>query len=507
MNLVDVVVPDGIDDPARPSGGNAYDRRVCRGLTAMGWLGARARRGRFVAVAGHRVVAGAGPRDRGDPGRRHRAARRADRVHRPGRAGACGPPAVAGRPGAHAAGRRAARARRRRRERGRGRCSRCRAGRRHDERVDARAAARPVRHCVPTGCTWPSPAPTPPLLRPVLPTAANCSASPRSRRTRGTTCCSARWRRSPTCRGAASAWARSTVTRGSSRGCAGRPTPTASAIGSAWPVRTRLRNSTARTPPRTRSCWPHVARRYGMVVTEALARGLPVIATAVGGLPEALGHASDGRPPGLLVPPDDPPALAVALRDWLSDAGLAATAQGGRAGPAPDIARLVGHHGPDRERAGRAGDRMSDAGAGEPGLARPARAGRRRGPRHRPGRRDPAPIAGGRAHRRARPRLRHRLDGPLARAPAGRLAALGHVRPGRRPARPGRGCRSRRRDGSAVTVETRQRDITRLDHERPGRRVADHRVGAARHADRGRAGPDRRRLRRRRLPGAADASR
>ena len=38
MNLVDVVVPDGIDDPATPSGGNTYDRRICRELTAMGWL-------------------------------------------------------------------------------------------------------------------------------------------------------------------------------------------------------------------------------------------------------------------------------------------------------------------------------------------------------------------------------------------------------------------------------------------------------------------------------------
>src|SRR5919202_1474149 len=26
-----------LDDPARPSGGNAYDRRVCRGLAARGW--------------------------------------------------------------------------------------------------------------------------------------------------------------------------------------------------------------------------------------------------------------------------------------------------------------------------------------------------------------------------------------------------------------------------------------------------------------------------------------
>jgi hypothetical protein len=34
---VHVVVPDGVDDPTRPSGGNAYDRRVCRGLAAIGW--------------------------------------------------------------------------------------------------------------------------------------------------------------------------------------------------------------------------------------------------------------------------------------------------------------------------------------------------------------------------------------------------------------------------------------------------------------------------------------
>ena len=60
-----------------------------------------------------------------------------------------------------------------------------------------------------------------------------------------------------------------------------------------------------------------------MVVTEALARGLPVVATDVGGLPEALGPAADGRLPGLLVPPDDPAALAAALRRWLADAGPA----------------------------------------------------------------------------------------------------------------------------------------------------------------------------------------
>ncbi|WP_433290610.1 glycosyltransferase family 4 protein [Actinoplanes sp. CA-030573] len=66
---------------------------------------------------------------------------------------------------------------------------------------------------------------------------------------------------------------------------------------------------------------PSRAETYGMVVTEALARGLPVIATDVGGVSEALGVAPNGERPGLLVPPDDVPALAGALRTWLTDAG------------------------------------------------------------------------------------------------------------------------------------------------------------------------------------------
>jgi glycosyltransferase involved in cell wall biosynthesis len=61
---------------------------------------------------------------------------------------------------------------------------------------------------------------------------------------------------------------------------------------------------------------------YGMVVTEALARGLPVVAADVGGVPEALGHGADGSRPGLLVSPGDPAALAGAIRAWLCDAGL-----------------------------------------------------------------------------------------------------------------------------------------------------------------------------------------
>jgi glycosyltransferase involved in cell wall biosynthesis len=58
---------------------------------------------------------------------------------------------------------------------------------------------------------------------------------------------------------------------------------------------------------------------YGMVVTEALAHGLPVVATNVGGVPEALGRAPDGSRPGLLVRPGDPLAFAAALRCWLDE--------------------------------------------------------------------------------------------------------------------------------------------------------------------------------------------
>jgi glycosyltransferase involved in cell wall biosynthesis len=63
---------------------------------------------------------------------------------------------------------------------------------------------------------------------------------------------------------------------------------------------------------------PSRAEPYGMVVTEALARGVPVVGTAVDGLPEALGRAPGGDVPGELVPPGDPQALAGALRRWLT---------------------------------------------------------------------------------------------------------------------------------------------------------------------------------------------
>jgi glycosyltransferase involved in cell wall biosynthesis len=61
---------------------------------------------------------------------------------------------------------------------------------------------------------------------------------------------------------------------------------------------------------------------YGMVLAEAVAHGLPVVATSVGGVPEAVGRSSDGTVPGLLVPPDDAGALSSALARWLDDPEL-----------------------------------------------------------------------------------------------------------------------------------------------------------------------------------------
>jgi glycosyltransferase involved in cell wall biosynthesis len=64
------------------------------------------------------------------------------------------------------------------------------------------------------------------------------------------------------------------------------------------------------------------AETYGMVVAEAVAHGVPVLAADVGGVSEALGHGADQVRPGLLVKPGDPIILGTALRAWLTDADL-----------------------------------------------------------------------------------------------------------------------------------------------------------------------------------------
>ncbi|WP_116710738.1 glycosyltransferase family 4 protein [Actinomycetospora cinnamomea] len=58
---------------------------------------------------------------------------------------------------------------------------------------------------------------------------------------------------------------------------------------------------------------PSRVETYGMVVSEALARGIPVLAAAVGGLPDTLVGA------GVLTPPEDVPALVARLDRWFAD--------------------------------------------------------------------------------------------------------------------------------------------------------------------------------------------
>ncbi len=58
-----------------------------------------------------------------------------------------------------------------------------------------------------------------------------------------------------------------------------------------------------------------------MALLEAMAAGRAVVATQVGGTPEVVTHAVDG----LLVPPEDPSALARALLVMLEDSALRAT--------------------------------------------------------------------------------------------------------------------------------------------------------------------------------------
>lgn len=65
---------------------------------------------------------------------------------------------------------------------------------------------------------------------------------------------------------------------------------------------------------------------YGMAVAEALARGLPVVATMTGAIPELVGDSA-----GLLVPVGDTPGLVETLSRVLGDAGLRARlAEGAR---------------------------------------------------------------------------------------------------------------------------------------------------------------------------------
>ena len=64
---------------------------------------------------------------------------------------------------------------------------------------------------------------------------------------------------------------------------------------------------------------PSRVESWGMAIGEARARGLPVVGAETGGIPEALTGGG-----GLVVPPGDPAALAGALEAWMSDPPLRA---------------------------------------------------------------------------------------------------------------------------------------------------------------------------------------
>ncbi|MEM7202494.1 MAG: glycosyltransferase [Planctomycetota bacterium] len=88
------------------------------------------------------------------------------------------------------------------------------------------------------------------------------------------------------------------------------------------------------------ACIPSIREGLSVFSLEAMAVGVPVVASAVGGLPESI---ADGAT-GLLVPPAEPAELATAIRRLLAD---------------PDLRRRMGRAGEARVRQGFTAARMA----------------------------------------------------------------------------------------------------------------------------------------------------
>lgn len=65
---------------------------------------------------------------------------------------------------------------------------------------------------------------------------------------------------------------------------------------------------------------PSRVESYGMAIADALRRGIPVVASSAGGIPQTVA----GSGAALLVPPGEPRALSAALRRWMIDPDLRA---------------------------------------------------------------------------------------------------------------------------------------------------------------------------------------